>query len=73
MKKGTGDEHRSPKRVRQPRLSAIKKSFGRVEFWLLVVAGAVPVLVAGKELGQRTGFSVLLLRRRNLDETKRLR
>ena len=31
------------------------------------------ILIVGKELGQRSGFAILLLRRRNVDETKRLR
>ena len=62
MKKGTGDERRSPKRARQPKLPAIKNSFCRVELWPVVVADAVPILVVGKELGQRSGFAILLLR-----------
>ena len=73
MKKGTGDERRPPKHARQPELPAIKKSFCRVELWSIIVADAIPILVIGKELGQRSGFAILLLRRRNVDETKRLR
>lgn len=72
-KKGTGDERRSPKRARQPKLPAIKKSFCCVELWPIVIADAIPILVVGKELGQRSDFTILLLRRRNVDETQRLR
>ena len=52
---------------------AIKKSFCGVQLWPIVVAGTVSILVVGEKFRQRPGFTVLLLRRRNVDETERLR
>ena len=53
---------------------AIKNSFCGVQLWPIVVAGAVSILVVGEKFRQRPGFTFLLRRRRrNVDETERLR
>ena len=49
-------------------------SLSRIELLRIIVAGVLPFLLVGEEIGQRTRFTLLFRwRRGGVDETQRLR
>jgi hypothetical protein len=73
-KEGTGAAHRSPRGAGRPEPRYEGTSFSGIELWPIVVADAFLVLVISEKFGQRSGFAILLCRRRRcVDKTQRLR
>ncbi len=71
---GTGAGTGPPTGARRPEPSREGTSLSGIELWPIVVADGFLVLVICKKFGQQSSFAILLCRRRrDVDETHRLR